>query len=212
MSIAQLPERASRAPRGSRDRAARDRLLALVTQIEGDGLDVAEEMLAVIVAHQHAGTRGLSSAEVSVLERLGVDEAALQAPTALPATARGRLWERQAEQHSSTVSETAEMLGVTAARVRQRCAAGTLLAQRRSDGWRLPRFQFPDGREPHGWSTVARAIPPGTPLLLAERVLTSPSPRLRLDGEALAPLEWLAQGGDPAPAAAAVDDGLNRLP
>jgi hypothetical protein len=43
-------------------------------------------------------------------------------------------------------------------------------------------------------------------------VLTSPAPRLRVDGEALAPFEWLAQGGDPAAAAAAVDDALNRLP
>jgi hypothetical protein len=116
------------------------------------------------------------------------------------------------EQQSCSVSEAAEMLGVTTARVRQRCAAGTLLAQRRSDGWHLPRFQFPDGREPHGWSAVARAVPPGTPLLLTERVLTSPAPRLRVDGEALAPFEWLAQGGDPAAAAAAVDDALNRLP
>ncbi|QBE47556.1 helix-turn-helix domain-containing protein [Leucobacter triazinivorans] len=212
MSIAQLPGSGAAAPRVARDRVARDRLLALVTQIEGDGLDVAEEMLAGIVAHQHAGTRGLTSTEVSVLDRLGVGEAALQAPTALPATTRGRLWERQAEQQSCTVSEAADMLGVTAARVRQRCTAGTLLAQRRSEGWRLPRFQFPDGREPRGWSAVAQAIPPGTPLLLTERVLTSPAPRLRVDGESLAPLEWLAQGGDPATAAAAVDDALNRLP
>lgn len=212
MSIAHLPQRGPRGPRVSRDRATRDRLLALVTQIEGDGLDVAEEMLTGIVAHQRADTRGLTGAEVSALGRFGVSEAALQEPTALPATARGQLWERQMEQHSCTVSEAAEMLGVTAARVRQRCAAGTLLAQRRSDGWHLPRFQFPDGREPHGWSTVAQAIPPGTPLLLTERVLTSPSPRLRIRGEALAPFEWLAQGGNPAAAAEAVDDALNRLP
>ncbi len=212
MSIAQLPEGGTRIPRLSRERATRDRLLALVTQIEEDDLDIAEEMLAGIVAHQRVGTRALTDAEVSALARLGVDETALQATTALPATTRGRLWERQMEQQSCSVSEAAEMLGVTSARVRQRCAAGTLLAQRRSDGWHLPRFQFPDGREPHGWSAVARAVPPGTPLLLTERVLTSPAPRLRVDGEALAPFEWLAQGGDPAAAAAAVDDALNRLP
>jgi len=71
---------------------------------------------------------------------------------------------------------------------------------------------FPDERELRGWATVARAIPRSTPLLLAERVLTSPAPRLRAEEEEFAPLEWLAQGGDPAAAAAAVDDALNRLP
>lgn len=212
MSIAHLPQRTPRLPHGTQDRAARDRLLALVTQIEGDGLEVAEEMLTGIVAHQHADLRGLTGAEISALGRLGVSEPALQEPSALPATTRGRLWEQQTEQHACTVAEAAEMLGVTTARVRQRCAAGTLLAQRRTDGWRLPRFQFPEGREPLGWSTVARSIPAGSPLLLTERVLTSPSSRLRIDGEALAPFEWLAQGGNPEAAAEAVDDALNRLP
>ncbi|MFT4233018.1 MAG: hypothetical protein QM606_09620 [Leucobacter sp.] len=209
MSIAQLPlDRLA----GARVRDAQDRVLALVARIDGDGLQVAEEMLAGIVAHQEADTRRLTGAEVSALERLGVGEAALREPSGLPAATQGRLWERQMEQHSCTVTEAARMLGVTAARVRQRCAGGTLLAQRRSDGWHLPLFQFPDGRELRGWSTVARAVPPGTPLLLAERVLSSPDPRLRVDGETLAPFEWLAEGGDPAAAAAAAGDALDRLP
>ena len=212
MSITHLAEPTPRGPRSERDRDARERLRALVTQIAGDRLDVAEDLLAGIVAHQQADTRRLTTAELSALGRFGVDEAALRAPSALPATARGQLWERQMEQQAYSVSEAAELLGVTAARVRQRCAAGTLLAQRRSDGWHLPRFQFPEGRELRGWSAVARAIPSGVPLLLVERVLTSPALRLRADGESIAPFEWLAQGGDPAAAAAAVDDALNRLP
>jgi hypothetical protein len=215
MSIAHLPRArrgAAREPSAARDRAARNRVLALVTQIDDDRLDLAEEVLAGIVAHRPADTRGLTEAELAALARAGVDETALLSTAAPTATAKGRLWERQAEQDTRTVAEAAAMLGVTAARVRQRCAAGTLLAQRRSDGWHLPAFQFPDGREPRGWSAVAQAIPPGTPLLLAERVVTSPAPRLLVDGEALAPFEWLAQGGDPAAAAAAVDDALHRLP
>ncbi|PRI12032.1 hypothetical protein [Leucobacter massiliensis] len=211
MSIAEISGgrlRAQRSPGGG----ARERLLALVTQIESDELPIAEEMLEGIVAHQRSGTRGLTAGEIAALARLGVDEAALTAPSALPAATRGLQWERQLERHAWSVSETAEALGVTPARVRQRCAAGTLLAQRRSDGWHLPRFQFPEGRELPGWSAVAAAVPPGAPLLLVERVLSSPSPRMRVEGEELAPLEWLAQGGDPAVAAAAVDDALNRLP
>ena len=215
MSIAQLPsgraaERSVPGPAGVE--AAQDRLRALVTRISEDRLDVAEAMLEDILAHQQTGTGRLSVGEVQVLARIGVSEEALAAPSALPATMRGRVRERQMADRSATVSEAATMLGVTAARVRQRCAAGTLLAQRRSDGWHLPLFQFPEDREPVGWSLVAKVIPLGTPLLLAERVLTSPEARLRIGDEEVAPLEWLAQGGDPELAAAAVDDALNRLP
>ena len=74
MSIAHLPEGGARIPRLSRERATRDRLLALVTQIEENDLDIAEEMLAGIVAHQRVGTRSLTGSEVSALARLGVDE------------------------------------------------------------------------------------------------------------------------------------------
>lgn len=215
MSIAHLPAELPRSRRdlaGAPVRPSRDRLTALITQLEDDRLDIAEELLADIVAHQQADLRGLTAAEMSVLARLDVSEGELRRPTSLPATRRSRLWERQLAELSVTVGEAAETLGVTPARVRQRCAAGTLLAQRRSDGWRLPSFQFPDGRELPGWSIVAAAIPAGTLLALVERVLTSPAMRLRVDDEELAPFEWLAQGGDPALAAAAVDDALNRLP
>ena len=215
MSIAQLPARGPREGRDDRGGAAqprRDRLTALITQLEDEHLDIAEELLADILAHQRADVRALTGAETAVLERLDVTEAEMQQPSSLPATRRSRLWERQQAERGLTVGEAAEMIGVTPARVRQRCAARTLLAQRRSDGWHLPSFQFLDGRELPGWSGVAPAIPAGTPLPLVERVLTSPAMRLRVDGEELAPFEWLAQGGDPALAAAAVDDALNRLP
>lgn len=218
MSIAQLPTGRTPGPANGpiggpgEAGSVKDRLRALVTRIDDDRLDVAEAMLEEILAHQEAGTGRLAVGEVAALARIGVSEEALALPSALPATMRGKVWERQMADRSVTVSEAAALLGVTAARVRQRCAAGTLLAQRRSDGWHLPRFQFPEDRELRGWGTVARVIPHGTPLLLAERVLTSPEARLRIDDEEVAPLEWLAQGGDPELAAAAVDDALNRLP
>lgn len=212
MSIAHLPAETPQRPVAIPGRSERDRLTALITQLEDDRLAMAEELLSDIVAHQRADLRSLTGAEVSVLARLGVTEDELREPTSLPASRRSRLWERQHSERSVTVGDAAAMLGVTPARVRQRCAAGTLLAQRRSDGWRLPLFQFPDERELPGWSSVAPAIPAGTPLLVVERVLTSPAMRLRVDGEELAPFEWLAQGGDPDLAAAAVSDALNRLP
>lgn len=212
MSIAHLTSASPRSSKPGSTARARDRLAALVTELAPDHLDAAEQLLAEIVAHQEAGTRGLSMSEVSVLERLGVTDHELREPTALTGAMKGRVWGKQLAQQSVTVTEAAAMLGVTPARIRQRCAAGTLIAQRQSDGWYLPLFQFPDERELRGWASVARMIPRGTPLLLVERLLTSPAERLQVDGEELAPFEWLAQGGDPLAAAAAIDDGLNRLP
>lgn len=212
MSIAQLPDRNVRDSIVSRDRGARDRIRALAGRIQGDHLGVAELILETVVAHQQAGVRGLTGAETDSLARFGVFESDLTEPTALPASARGQLWEQEVTAHSFSVAETAVLLGVTPARIRQRCAAGTLVAQRRSDGWHLPRFQFPEDREVRGWATVAQSIERSTPSILVERVLTSPAPRLLVDGEELSPFDWLAQGGDPVIAAAAVDDALNRLP
>ncbi|MEJ6489207.1 hypothetical protein PQI23_05685 [Leucobacter sp. USCH14] len=211
MSIAQFTTSGSERTHRSGD-AARARLLELVSHLDADRMDSAEALLSDLLAHQNADTRALTGAEVSVLARFGVSEAALQRPDELRASAQGVLADRSLGERSATVTEAAEMLGVTPARVRQRCAAGTLLAQRRSDGWHLPRFQFPEDREVPGWATIAAVIPRGTPLLFAERVLTSPAPALMNDGEELAPFEWLLQGGDPASAARAVDDALHRLP
>ena len=211
MSITQLHPAADRTPRDSGG-TARARLRELVAEIDGTRLDAAEALLAGILAHQRADTRAVTEAEIAALERFGVSEAELQQTTALPATASGMLSNRTLSERSVTVAEAAVLLGVTPARVRQRCAAGTLLAHRRSDGWHLPRFQFPEDRELRGWPVVAREIPPGTPWLFVERVLTSPAPALISEGVELAPFEWMMQGGDPAAAAQAVDDALHRLP
>ncbi len=213
MTLAHLPQRERRAPKNSGDSGARERVLALVTEIEGDDrLTLAADILSDIIAYQPADTRALTTAEMRALDRAGIREEDLVASGAPNASVKSALWERQAELDTYSVAEAASLLGVTTARIRQRCAAGTLFAWRLRDGWHLPTFQFPDGRELRGWATVAPAIAPGTPFIVAERVLTTPSPRLVVEGEYLAPFEWLAQGGAPETAAAAVDDALNRLP
>lgn len=204
MTIAHLPEHASRVRRGH--------LAALVSQIPSDRLAVAEELLADIIAHEEVDGRGLTTAELSALDRLGVSESDLLEPTSLSATARGRLQNLRLERQSYTVAEAAAILGVTAARVRQRCTDGSLLAQRQSGGWRISALQFPGGRPLHGWAHVAPAIPSDTPLTVVERALNSPSMRLHMDDEELTPAQWLSRGGDPALAADALSDALDRLP
>lgn len=204
MTIASLAERTTR--------ARRSHVVALVSQIPNDRLGVAEELLADIIAHQEADARSLTSSELSALERLGVTQGELLEPTGLSATARDRLREHEFEQQSYSVAEAAVILGVTPARVRQRCTDGTLLAQRLSGGWRIPALQFPAGRPLHGWAHVAPSIPTGTPLSVVERALNSPSLRLRAGDAELTPIQWLGQGGDPAVAAEALSDALERLP
>lgn len=204
MSIAHLPERASQ--------ARRNHVVALVSQIPTDRLGVAEELLADIIAHQESDSRSFTAAEVSALDRLGVSTDDLLEPTSLPATAQGRMREHALQLQGYTVAEAAAILGVTAARVRQRCADGSLLAQRQSGGWLISSLQFQDGRPLHGWAHVAHVIPTGTPLIVIERALNSPSLHLRVGEEDLTPIQWLGRGGDPAQAAAALFAALELLP
>ncbi len=104
------------------------------------------------------------------------------------------------------------MLGVTATRVRQRAAEGSLYAKRLSGGWQFPAMQFPGGRELPGWSTVAKAIPQSAPLVAVDAALHGPAIQLEYAGTARSPLDWLASGGDAELAAQAVHDALTRLP
>jgi hypothetical protein len=102
-----------------------------------------------------------------------------------------------------TVAEAARGLGVDTSRVRHRLAARTLLGIRRTDGWRLPSWQFgADGRPLPGLEKVLRALPPETPAVVVARFFLSPQPELAAGRRAMSPREWLAAGGDPAPAVA----------
>lgn len=226
MSIAELHasnrrQVSDRSGSGEARTGARERVLELVTQLSSDQLAVTEQILDDMLARQPRSTRGLTESEVDALAQFGVSTDDLMVPPTYAGRVRGELEERAVQNFSFTVSEAASVLGVTPARVRQRCAAGTLLAQRRSDGWHLPRFQFPDDKELPGWATVAASITPGTPMMLVERVLVNPSVRLRAQGigasddeepEGISPATWLARGGDPQDAAAAFDDAIHRLP
>jgi hypothetical protein len=109
------------------------------------------------------------------------------------------------------VAEVARRLGIDTSRVRHRLAAGTLVGIRRTDGWRLPSWQFgPDGRPLPGLPQVLRAIPAGTPPVVTARFFATAQPELLIDGAPVTPREWLAGGGDPA-AAAALAGGLAVL-
>lgn len=136
---------------------------------------------------------GLTEAEIQALRGAGsyVEEA-----PALSASARTRIAAARTLATSLTTAEAANTLGVSDGRVRQRIAEHTLLAQRLADGWRLPAFQFPEGKELPGWAELAPVFPADVTMRAAERFMTSPHRELELDDVPLSPSEWLAGGGD----------------
>ncbi|HEU5034738.1 MAG TPA: DNA-binding protein [Mycobacteriales bacterium] len=109
------------------------------------------------------------------------------------------------------VAAAAQRLGVDASRVRHRLADHQLFGVRRSDGWRLPSWQFgPDGLPLPGLERVLRALPADVHPVVATRFFLTPQPELVLGRTALSPRQWLAGGGDPA-AVVALAAGLAVL-
>lgn len=192
--------------------AARERVLSLVERLPGEDLDAVADALTDLLEVRGPGLRGFTAPEVAGLAALGVGESALTGGPRISARLGTAVAERALERDALSAAEVAQVLGVSAARVRQRAAEGSLIARRTRAGWCFPALQFPDRRELPGWATVARACAPGTPLVLLERILTRPSPLLAIGDEELSPFDWLAQRGDPEAAAAAVDAALQRLP
>lgn len=74
-----------------------------------------------------------------------------------------------------------------------------LVGIRRTDGWRLPTWQFgADGRPLPGLERVVRALDDVHPVALA-RFFATAAPELRVGRRSVTPREWLAGGGDPTP-------------
>jgi hypothetical protein len=109
-----------------------------------------------------------------------------------------------------SVAEAATLLGVTAARIRQRLSdpQRTLYGIERDGEWLLPRFQFTDEGVIPGIAQVISALDPKLHPVAVLRWLRNENPDLVLsDSEApLSPLAWLHAGGDPAEAAALAAD------
>jgi len=103
---------------------------------------------------------------------------------------------------SEDVTEVAERLGVTRARIRQRALERSLLAIREDDEWRFPRAQFSDGAPVRGLPAVSLALPPDLHPVAVWRFLSEPNGDLELDEHAVSPLDWLRSGGSPDPVVA----------
>ena len=108
---------------------------------------------------------------------------------------------------SLTVAEVARQLGVDTSRVRHRLAARQLLGVRRTDGWRLPAWQFgADGTPLPGIEQVLRVLSGEVHPVALTRFFVTPAAELRVGRAAVSPRDWLAGGGDPTPVVALARD------
>ncbi|MCF8784374.1 hypothetical protein [Rhodococcus ruber] len=94
--------------------------------------------------------------------------------------------------HSSlSVTDAAERLGVTTARIRQRLTDGTLWAFDSGQGRLLPRAQFTaTGSVPH-LKRVLPLLSKDLHPLTVQALLTQPQPSLTVDGRPVSIVAWL---------------------
>ncbi|GAB2643518.1 hypothetical protein ABI214_12655 [Prescottella soli] len=93
--------------------------------------------------------------------------------------------------HSSlSVADAAERLGVTAARIRQRLADGTLWAFDSGQGRLLPGQFTADGAVPH-LDKVLPLLDKDLHPLTVQALLTQPQPSLTVDGRPVSIVAWL---------------------
>lgn len=122
-------------------------------------------------------------------------------------SARSRFEHERIHSTAYTTTEVAEMLDVTAGRIRQHAANRTLLTVKTRGNARFPRFQFTaDGDVLPGWETVAPHFPRDAHPLAVEAFLGHVSEELEIGDRLVSPSEWLSTGGEPSVVADLVDD------
>ena len=99
-----------------------------------------------------------------------------------------------------TVSQVAELLKVEPSRIRQRLAARTLYGVKDRGNWRLPRFQFEEGRLVPNVGSVFARLRNGLHPVGVWRWFTTANPDLVVgeDETPVSPLDWLRAGFDAA--------------
>ncbi|BDU76506.1 hypothetical protein [Mesoterricola sediminis] len=145
-----------------------------------------------------AGQEGLTAAEIQVYRSGGLDPAPRDLGVNDPFL-RGVTTFAGLVETGLTAVESAKLLGVTDARIRQRLKERTLFAIKWGGAWRLPLFQFADGRELPGWGEVARNLPDGISPVAVAHWLMLPNVELALGEDEIptSPRHWLLEGRPP---------------
>ncbi len=148
--------------------------------------------------YPNPGQEGLTAAEIQIYRSGGLDpaprEMGMNDPLLLGVMTYAGLVDT-----GLTALESAKLLGVTDARIRQRLKERTLLAIKDGGSWRLPVFQFAEGRELPGWGEVARKLPQGISPVTVANWLMVPNVDLAVgqDEAPRSPRDWLLEGRSP---------------
>lgn len=122
-------------------------------------------------------------------------------PVADRASTATALRQRALLADAMTVKQTADLLGVSDSRIRQRLTARSLWAVADSDGWKFPQLQFTSdpgtgkAQVLRGLNQVLPVLPGDVHPVVVARFLSTPRPELAVDGEPVSPVEWLSTGG-----------------
>lgn len=145
-------------------------------------------------------SRAFTEAEACELEAAGADLSPIDPDAVDPAARTAGLYTELLATALST-QEAAALLDVDESRIRQRLGERTLFGLKSGRAWRLPRFQFTEHGLVPGFEHVVKRLPEDLSPVAVYRWLTAPHPDLVVDGEAVAPLDWLRTGHDPGWAA-----------
>jgi hypothetical protein len=143
----------------------------------------------------------LTAAEAQLLDEVGFSEdPQAYAKAAVDVAAHlGRLINT-----AFTTNEVAEGLRISSSRVRQRRLARGLWAIQEGTGWLFPVTQFERDasggptRQIRGLDRVFQALPADLHPVAVDGFLHTPHPDLQVDGNPMAPLDWLRSGGEVA--------------
>ncbi|SEB55528.1 hypothetical protein SAMN04489806_1093 [Paramicrobacterium humi] len=173
-----------------------------------DLIDVLQGFNDAVGKEEDPRHTSLTEAEISALREAGsLVEAADALPIKERPSVRTALREQQLLTESYTTEEVADLLGVSASRVRQRSGERSLYTLHGTHrALRFPRFQFTDHGELPGWGEVSRVLPESVSPVAVEYFLTHTHPDLA-DGE-LSPAAWLAAGRTADPVVALAEQAF----
>lgn len=145
-----------------------------------------------------AGQEGLTAAEIQAYRAGGLDPSPRELGTNDPLLCGVMTYAGLVDTGLTAVG-TAKLLGVSDARIRQRLKERTLFAIKSGGSWRLPLFQFAEGRELPGWGEVARKLPQGISPVAVAHWLVLPNVDLAVgeDETPTSPRNWLLEGRSP---------------
>lgn len=190
--------RTDRAPELEARPLARERKFAgVASRLRMTEDELLERLDAALPAIPDSPESAIPVAERDALRRAGVNLAGPEGdPTGVAQLTAGIARVNEFRAAALSVAQAAARLGVSQGRVRQQIRAREVASLPSNDGThQLPAWQFLDDRLVPGLGTVLPQADGVHPLTLAH-FMTRPDPDLVVDGDPVAPVEWLAGGGN----------------